>query len=497
MGEDSKIRKETGQLLSFVPTGEYYFTKGIKAYHRRDLHRAYKYFSRAMQLEPGEPMIVCQLAIVATELGEYQQAVRLLQMILEEMDDQMVECHYFLANNYAHLGFFKDAYHHINLYLELNRDGEFADDAEELLDIIMLEADELDEGELYEEDELILKQEEARNQLESGNFPEAIAIFEEIVEEYPEYWSAYNNLALAYFYLGQPVKANKTLDQVLEQNPGNLHALCNQLVFAFYQNKQEEVEHLTTVLAKIQPMLMEQQFKLGATFSLVGEYELGYKWLKRLYKSGHDGDGGFYYWLAYSSYYTGREQAAKSYWKKVLEFNPEKDGLEPWGEKNVPLETQISSIVQKFQSEYAEERLFALFLTSISDKKEEILATNEITNKMTAIEKKYLTYVKSGKCPQEMEAVLGAHETALVLYDKHQPINQDEAGVYLIWFAVFESALKEGLNFKNKKAWAAAVEFVWEQLREGKNTKTSVAEKYGLSVSTLSKYVKMVNNCLD
>uniref|UniRef100_UPI0030C7BA21 tetratricopeptide repeat protein n=1 Tax=Enterococcus faecium TaxID=1352 RepID=UPI0030C7BA21 len=154
MGEDSKAIKQKGQLLSFVPTGEYYFTKGIKAYHRRDLQRAHKYFSRAMQLEPGEPMIVCQLAIVLTEMGDYQQSIRLLHMILEDLDEEMAECQYFLANNYAHLGLFKDAYHHANLYLELNRDGEFADDAEELLDLIMLEAEETDED-LYEEDDLI------------------------------------------------------------------------------------------------------------------------------------------------------------------------------------------------------------------------------------------------------------------------------------------------------------------------------------------------------
>ena len=50
----------------------------------------------------------------------------------------MVECHYFLANNYAHLGFFKDAYTHANLYLEMEEDGEFAEDAEDLLDILTL-----------------------------------------------------------------------------------------------------------------------------------------------------------------------------------------------------------------------------------------------------------------------------------------------------------------------------------------------------------------------
>lgn len=496
MGEDSKVRKQNGQLLSFVPTGEYYFTKGVKAYHRRDLQRAHKYFDRAMQLEPGEPMIVCQLAIVLTELGEYQQSIRLLKTILEELDEEMVECHYFLANNYAHMGLFKDSYHHANLYLELTRDGEFNDDAEELLDLILLEAEDLEEA-LLEEDGLIVKQEEARTRLEAGDFQKAIEIFEELIEEYPEYWSAYNNLALAYFYLGQPVKANDILNQVLNQSPGNLHALCNKLVFAFYQKRTDEVQALTASLGKIQPLLMEQQFKLGATFSLIGEYELGYKWLNRLRKFGHEGDGPFYYWLAYSSYHTGREQAAKHYWKKVLEFSPEKEGHEPWGTSAASMDTQVSTIIKRFQSEHPEERLFALFLTSVSNQKEEILSTKKITENLTALEEKYLSYVKSGKVNPGLESVIGAHETALVLYDFHQPIDQGEAGIYLIWFAVFEEAVKEGFNFKNKKAWAAAVEFVWEKLRNGNITKMAIAKKYGLSVSTLTKYINQVTECLD
>lgn len=236
MGNDSKARHQKGMLLSFIPTGEYYFTKGIKAYQRRDFQKAKKYLQRAMQLEPGEPMIACQLAIVYTELGEYQNSNRLLHFILEELDEEMVECHYFLANNYAHLGFFKDARHHAKLYLELDQDGEFTEDTKDLLYLLNLESEELGE-ELYEEDDLIIKQEQARELLESGHFPKAIELLNGVIKEYPEYWSAYNNLALAYFYLGEIKKAEDILNEVLRLNPGNLHALCNKLVFSFTRVK--------------------------------------------------------------------------------------------------------------------------------------------------------------------------------------------------------------------------------------------------------------------
>ncbi|WP_071460769.1 tetratricopeptide repeat protein [Bacillus massilinigeriensis] len=498
MGKNFKAIKQTGQVLSFVPNGEYYYAKGIRAYNRRDLQRAYKYFSRAMELEPGEPMIVCQLAIVQSEMGEHQQSIRLLQLILEEYDEEMAECHYFLANNYAHLGLFKDAYHQVNLYLKKDPEGEFAADAEDLLEVITVEAENLDE-ELFEDDELIMKQEEARQLLEDGEFMKAVEVFEALVRDFPEYWSAYNNLALAYFYLGETDKAAGILEEVLELNPGNLHALCNQLVFAYYNRMDEEVARLTEVLAKIHPLTGEQQFKLGATFSLIGEWEHGYKWLKRLQRFGHEGDGAFYYWLSCSAYHTGREQASRHYWKKVLVESPERVGHEPWSERNhgKQLDTQISSIITRFQSDNMEERLLALFLTALSDQKEQVLKEENISGKLSDMEKLYLEFIESGLREKEMEVVLRAHDTAMHLYRFHQPINYECAGIYIIWFAVFQGALQEGYSLKNNKAWAAAIDYVWAQFREFKATRQETAAQYDISVSTLSKYVKMVTGLLS
>ncbi|MUG89278.1 tetratricopeptide repeat protein, partial [Paenibacillus timonensis] len=130
---------------------------------------------------------------------------------------------------------------------------------------------------LYEQDDLIAKQEQARELLETGYFPKAVELLNGVIEEYPEYWSAYNNLALAYFYLGETDKASDVLNQVFKDNPGNLHALCNKLVFAFYESDLNEVRALKDALLKVHPISIEHQFKLGATLALIGEYDKAYK----------------------------------------------------------------------------------------------------------------------------------------------------------------------------------------------------------------------------
>ncbi len=74
MNKDSNTLQPMGKLITFNPTGEYYFSKGIKAYHQRDYNKSLKYLQRAMQLDPGEPTILCQLAIVYADIGEYQKS---------------------------------------------------------------------------------------------------------------------------------------------------------------------------------------------------------------------------------------------------------------------------------------------------------------------------------------------------------------------------------------------------------------------------------------
>lgn len=500
MTKHSKLRKEKGKVVSFLPTGEYYYTKGLKALRKRELLKAKKYLSRAMDLEPLEPMIACQLAVVETELGNFEQSNGLLHFVLDDLDPLISECHYFLANNYAHLGLFKEAFTHAKAYLEQDESGEFAEDAEELLDLIEFDSE---EG-LDEQDELIELQEEARYLLEGGSFEKAIERLEGLIAKHPDFWPAHNNLALAHFYLGEIEKAHQVLDSVLERNPGNLHALCNLAVFLFYEKQYSLLKQLVDLLRKTYPLLPEQQFKLGVTFALIGQHEDAYHWLKKLYKSGFEGEPAFYYWLSSSAHFSGRQETAENAWKYLLKISPEKAGQEPWVSgkaERLGHEHQSSSIVRRLNSEYEEERLFGIFLLSVTDDHKKVMSHPDFCDieSLAFREKIYLADVLGmpvdRKLKEEACIRLG-HETALVLYKQFQPIGTEEAGLFMLWFTVFGELAEEQTRLKNSEAFAAATEYVWHKLRGEKKSQTSLAEKYGLSPSTLQKYVKDVRNRL-
>ena len=220
--------------------------------------------------------------------------------------------------------------------------------------------------------------------------------------------------------------------------------------------------------------------------------------LKKLYKHGFDGDSPFYYWLSHSAYFTGNETFAKNIWKKVMELNPDKEGSEPWNKENAGsngFEDLAGSIFQKLDSDYVEERLFALFLTTVSSKKEEIITSKRLfqNQKFTPLEKEYISLIRSGKPSMTADA----QEVAELFYETFQPIGTIESGLYLMWFSVFVEVSKDSLQLKNKRAWAGAVEYIWHKLRSEKVSQQEVADRYGISSATIGKYVKIVNNYLN
>ncbi|WP_243290340.1 tetratricopeptide repeat protein [Bacillus sp. FJAT-47783] len=459
-------RHEQSKVVLLLQDSRYFYRRGLKAYREHNLSLAAKMFHRAMNLSPKDENVLVQLAMIYTELQEYEKSNELLQRIIKEVNPHMTECYYFMANNYAHLGLFHEAHKYALLYEEQNEDGEFDEEINDLLDMLAIE---VDDDLFKDQDDLIVKQEIAKSYLENGQFHKAIEQLCDLIEEYPEFWSAYNNLALAHFYLGEVKEAKNYLSLVLERNPGNLHALCNLLVFYFYERKDDDVRQLVKKLACIHPMLTEHRYKLGATFALVGYYDEAFKWLYSLYRSGFNGDDTFFYWLSYSAYYTGHHELSYKCWEKVLEYNPDKEGSEPWAKSDSSYELEIE--------------LYNIYMISKhSDRKEELL------NRQfhTPLEKEAIEYVLSnGK--NEKTVVSFAFRVADMLKRE-----DDESFLLIEWFHIFIQAVKHNIKLQNEKAWAAAVHYVHLKHKKVQVTKTNMADMYQLSPATLTKYVRQV-----
>lgn len=463
---------------------------------REQMDKAYKYLKRAAELSPDDALILMQLGIMEMELQHFDIAYELLQTayILEPNEPEIM---FFLAEAAGSVGIIGDAKKYAEKYLEMEPNGAYAEEAADILEFVSFEMEEPLEQEDMDTQEMLV-QEKARRLMETGDFSQAIELLEGLIEQKPEYWSAYNNLALAYFYVGETEQAKSLLHHVLRENKGNLHAICNLAVIAYYEKNTEELQSLLEVLKKIQPYVWEQRYKLGATLALIGEYSVAYKWLRSMQKRGYVGDPGFYFWLSHSAYFSGHEETAKTAWKTLLELDTTKKGFEPWRDIHLTsnetnLEHQRDFIIEKLESTYPSDRIFGLFLLGKSAYKQEIIAHPNIIQVDTykAIEKLFLAQALDHQFDEKNPAerrFLRAFQVAENLLDQYHSNSVSMTPLFQMWFALCEQALIQNYDFKNPKALAAATDYLYRISRTTKVTKKEVASQYGIAVGTLTKY---------
>ncbi|MBP1081298.1 tetratricopeptide repeat protein [Bacillus capparidis] len=485
MGKFMLEHQNKPKVIELLQDGHYFYHKGLKAYRERNLTRASKLLQRAIVLEPENASMLYQLAVIYTEMGHYQQSNELLSYILNHLKDDMAECHFFMANNYAYLGLFHEAYKSATKYSAAEPDGDLCEENESLLELLEMSDEDLSDP--HNQDDLLVNQDEARSLLEEGMLDEAIQILEKIIKEYPEFWSAYNNLALAHFYAGNVDKAKQTLQTVLKGNSGNLHALCNLLVFYYYEHDDEKMLALSDRLSNVCPLLIEQQYKLGATFSLIGRFDLGFKWLKKLYKTGFEGDDTFYYWLSCSAYRTGRLKFAKMIWKRMKEEFPEDSRIEPWKS-----ESEKPPVYRK-----TEERVAALFFSFYTNRTNEIQRYLQSDRVKTPFETQVGELLIHGEQPEMKVSDDALFAFRMVKSVHHADGEAGQEDVFCLFMAhVIQLIRGANLSMRTPRGWAAAVYYSWKCAQDQKVAKKHVADAFQISAATLTKYVNLVDSLL-
>ena len=243
--------RENRKVVPLFRSGEYFFHLGIEAYRKKHLHRAVKLFERAVRITKQEPVFQIQLAAVLSETGDYERSNDILQQVIIEHGDHLPECYFFMANNYAYLGMLEQAERQAIRYLDLSPEERFSDDARDLIELLKFEREEEEDwSELDEqEDQLISRHERASFLLKNGEIDISLPILESIIEDFPTYWAAHNHLAEALFRLGEEAAFEKC-DQILDQDPGNLLAICNLALFYTKTGQYKEAESLISFIKK-------------------------------------------------------------------------------------------------------------------------------------------------------------------------------------------------------------------------------------------------------
>lgn len=538
-------------IISVYFDSEFFFERGLRYFQRYDFPKALKHFRKSVDVDPHNSKYLVHLAAVYTELGNYEESNQLLTCIVNNIDYCFTDCYYYMANNYAHIGDFDQAERYAQLYIQESQDGIYVEEAEELLDFIYFELDR-SPRELDEENQLIGQHEKARMALEQGKFVKATRLLEEMVEEFPHFLAARNNLALSYYYLGHFEKAMEVINEILERDQANLHALCNLAVFLYHKERQDEAKQLIEGLKKVYPYHQEHQYKLATTLGILGEDARALELFSSLLKRGVFEDLSLYHYIAVANFNIGKTEKAIEYWCKLKSLNPNSEIAEYYlniaedpeilqSTKRLPYHYQLPfdvqlkkmdwfvngklpknlmrdplirsslfwslrygdretklQVLQSFEvlaDEEVEEALRQFILDKEEDnyiKKAAIFVLKQIGAKspyraylhgrlveidQQTIEERFPEWIDNWK---KVSQCLREH-----MEGEYDLLEHQEAQT--IWVTFLENVHPNFPQIRKAEGWAAAIEYFMLWRKKKKVSKAEVAERYSVSVQTLSK----------
>lgn len=320
----SEYDMENDNVIPITLNANFFFERAVRSLDRFQYDKALKNFRKAVEYEPENPVNHCNVAGVLSEIGNYEASNDILAHVLENIDPGMTECYFYMANNFANLESYEEAERALVTYLEEDVNGEYLTESEELMELLQYELNRPAPLVRIRSREGVVEHERARALLEEGKFTQAVALLEEIVGNTPDFLAAHNNLALAYFYMGRFTKAKECIMQVLEQDSGNLHALCNLAIFLQYEGDRGQLAGLLRLLETTIPFHQEHLFKMATTMGILGRHRTAYSHFRRLLKDEEvGGDASLYHYCAAAASNSGLYTEAQRCWQKAAKLDPE------------------------------------------------------------------------------------------------------------------------------------------------------------------------------
>lgn len=325
--EENGKRRSTN-VIPFIPSSDFYFTKGIEAFKKRKFELALKWMKKAVERTPDHPLYQSQLSVIYTEIGLYHEANQLLNNVLKQNGEDYLDCYYLLANNYAHLGLLNDARRYAQLYLENDPEGDFSDDAYDLLELVELDDD--DELDLIE-DELLIYQETVFYYMEHQQLEKAYPLLEEMITLFPEHKITKHDLAYCSFYLGDREKAIERELELITEKSNLLYSYLNLALFYYEQNNREQYEHYINILLNVYPIHEHQKLRVATVLSKTGYYNEAVERYQVITKSMVKSHLSYFKWYSKALVHIDCPKKAESVWEEGCSYHPElKNADIPW-----------------------------------------------------------------------------------------------------------------------------------------------------------------------
>lgn len=457
MKETDVDAKPKSKVIRLHMDATFFFDKAVQSLECYHYEKALKYFRKATECEPDNPVNYCNMAGILSEIGKYDESNELLRKVVEEIDPQMTECYFYMANNYANMENYALAEKALVHYLEQDPEGYYIEESKEMMELISYELNRPVTYKKVKSVEDLDLHEQAKKLIEEGNFTEAVQLLETIVADKPDFIPAKNNLALAYYYTNQIEQGFAMIEEVLEQEHDNIHALCNLAVLLQHAGKYKQATTLVRRLSNIIPFTDDHLFKLALTLGILGQHESAYFHFLRMIRSSVNPEPVLYHYAAVAATFTKRYTQAKRWWKQAERLDPESD---------VPTYylKQLDNAVN------GEKVLFSYHYHLPFDEQIRVLIS---------------------KLPRWEDAWQQVMELALA----HMKNRYDSIQLYdmqTLWIEFLSKVYPEAPMIRKTNGWAGALEYLTAKMYRKSVTYREISERYEVSISTIRKHVRRV-----
>ncbi|WP_046216273.1 tetratricopeptide repeat protein [Paenibacillus wulumuqiensis] len=540
-----KVEETERKVITLKLDANFFFERAVRSLDHYRYDKALKYFEKAVEYEPDNPVNHCNMAGILSEMGKYEASNQVLQTIMDTVDPLMVECHFYMANNYANMEQFEQAEQQLLTYLERDPNGQFTSEAEEMMDLILHEmgrtAGSIPAAAVPAAD----RQEQAHELLERGEFEAACEMLKQLIDEQPDLAAARNNLAVAYYQQGMTKLAAEQITAVLQQDPNNLHALCNQAILSQYHGASEFQQQLDQ-LCRVTPIHQEHLLKLATTMAMLGEHRYAYNHFRRLLR--HDdlmNHWELYHYTAAAACYMGKYDEAEQLWKRILRFESgaevpafylahlqelRQGKLTPsyrYGVQKMPyFYTHEQSVGRSSEPASVQflhmlhhgtesEQLQALNSYVLDGNREvhtalrQYVARPLISEELRIAAERLLRQWAANQSLSSDQLIddIEAARMSLPLWDEHwqqivdqvavQPHIRYDSGfthdVEALWIEFIKRVYPELPQLHHPEGWAAALEYLVARIHRLPLTYDEVAQRYGVSASIISRYARRIS----
>lgn len=256
-------------MLSFTQEPSFYAKTGRRYADQGALGPAFQNYRKAIDRDPDNIEYKLQLAGVLADMERYEESNQWLLRMTREVKPVPEECEFGIGYNYLCLQEYELAADALETFLQRHPYSDWAEQAEDMLLFIEEELQLMAEEEGISE-ETAQQAEWGKQLLDKGRCKEAIAVLESVLKHAPKLSYAKNNLALAYFLNHEPDKASDLVRQMVKNEPDNVHAVCNLLIFANEKHSWQEEHALLEKLDNMQPEGLDEIYKAALTMAQAG-----------------------------------------------------------------------------------------------------------------------------------------------------------------------------------------------------------------------------------